>query len=188
MASDRNLSQYKIGRGDISLVGRMSRRKRTVSSPPGGLPTVAEVPPAALPLRGSPTGGSASLRCAATVPHAHVRALRVPVQDRSLLRWARVFLWRRSVKDSTGRATNSCLLPLCPKRPSAAIGTCPRMQRGSRATTSCATHVLAVEVHCSAGFAALAESNLEASMRLDIPHHVDCVRVVPARRAAPRRA
>lgn len=49
MASDRNLSQYKIGRGDISLVGRISRRKRTMSSPPGGLPTVAEGPPAALP-------------------------------------------------------------------------------------------------------------------------------------------
>ncbi len=49
MASDRNLSQYKIGRGDISLIGRLSRRHRTVSSPPGGLPTVAEVPPAALP-------------------------------------------------------------------------------------------------------------------------------------------
>ncbi|EIE24503.1 potassium transporter [Coccomyxa subellipsoidea C-169] len=42
MESDRHLSQYSIGRGDTRLASRLSRRKRTQSAPPGGLPTVTE--------------------------------------------------------------------------------------------------------------------------------------------------
>lgn len=42
MASDRKLSQYKIGRGDTSMRARLSMKKRTLSAPPGGLPTVSE--------------------------------------------------------------------------------------------------------------------------------------------------
>lgn len=42
LESDRNLSQYSIGRGDTRLVSRLSRKQRTKSAPPGGLPTVTE--------------------------------------------------------------------------------------------------------------------------------------------------
>ncbi|CAL8467497.1 g7035 [Coccomyxa elongata] len=42
LESDRNLSQYSIGRGDTRLVSRLSRRKRAASAPAGGLPTVTE--------------------------------------------------------------------------------------------------------------------------------------------------
>ena len=42
LESDRNLSQYSIGHGDTWLVSRLSRKQRTKSAPPGGLPTVTE--------------------------------------------------------------------------------------------------------------------------------------------------
>ena len=45
MASDRKLSQYKIGRGDTSIRARLSRPVRSNTAPPGGLPTVSERAP-----------------------------------------------------------------------------------------------------------------------------------------------
>ncbi len=48
LMSERNLSQYTIGRGSTSIVKRLSFRKGSRSMPPAGLPTLKEDPPAQL--------------------------------------------------------------------------------------------------------------------------------------------
>jgi len=48
LKSERNLSQYTIGRGSTSLVKRLSSRKRANSAPPGGLAPLQENPRAKL--------------------------------------------------------------------------------------------------------------------------------------------
>ena len=48
LKSERNLSQYTIGRGNTSLVTRLSTRKRANSAPPGGLAPLQESAPAKL--------------------------------------------------------------------------------------------------------------------------------------------
>ena len=48
LMSERNLSQYTIGRGSTSLSARLSSRKSSKAMPPGGLPTLKEGAPAQL--------------------------------------------------------------------------------------------------------------------------------------------